>query len=195
MEVAVVTNLFGFGEDGDVIDGFGTEMFLNHSCDPNCETNEINNRIWILAIRDIAPDQSPILRFGGDSTDWTWWPVKGMKKPGGIKYALNDKWLQVAHAMDTALHSRLILGVNLEANNLRIARTMGSELVKGIGKSSIAGLEIGNEPELYTAFNWGDTGRPGRNKATWNTTSFAKQFHQFASAMPSGVRWKPKACI
>ena len=32
-------------------------MFLNHSCDPNCETNEINDRIWILAIRDIAPGE------------------------------------------------------------------------------------------------------------------------------------------
>ena len=35
-----VTYLFGFGDKGDVIDGFGTAMFLNHSCDPNCRTEE-----------------------------------------------------------------------------------------------------------------------------------------------------------
>ena len=27
--------------------------FVNHTCDPNCETDQINNRIWIIALRDI----------------------------------------------------------------------------------------------------------------------------------------------
>jgi SET domain-containing protein len=35
-----VTYLFGFGNSSDVIDGFGTAMFLNHSCDPIGETEE-----------------------------------------------------------------------------------------------------------------------------------------------------------
>ena len=34
-------------------------------------------------IRDIAPHQHPSLRIGGDSTDWTWWPVAGARKPAG----------------------------------------------------------------------------------------------------------------
>jgi hypothetical protein len=29
-------------------------MFINHSCDPNCETVEEDGRIWINAIRNIA---------------------------------------------------------------------------------------------------------------------------------------------
>jgi hypothetical protein len=149
------------------------------------------NPAFLNLIRDIAPNQSPILRFGGDSTDWTWWPVKGMPKPGGIRYTLNSKWLQIARAMNAQLHSRLILGVNLEAGSVKLAKTMANALVSGIGKPSIAGLEIGNEPELYAAFNWyttkSGTGVPGRNKATWNTSAFAKQFRQFAAAMPSGV--------
>lgn len=149
------------------------------------------NPAFLNLIRDIAPNQSPILRFGGDSTDWTWWPVKGMRKPGGIRYALNNRWLQIAHAMNQQLHSRLILGVNLEAANVRLARTMANALVAGIGKRSIAGLEIGNEPELYAAFNWyrkkNGTGVRGRDKASWTESAFFKQFHQFGSAMPSGV--------
>ena len=28
--------------------------FINHSCDPNCEVDEIKDRVWIFAIRDIA---------------------------------------------------------------------------------------------------------------------------------------------
>ena len=49
-----VTYLFSCGEDGKVIDGFGTAMFINHCCDPNCETEDTDGRIFVVAIRDIA---------------------------------------------------------------------------------------------------------------------------------------------
>jgi hypothetical protein len=29
-------------------------MFINHSCDANCETSEVRGRVWIKAIRNIA---------------------------------------------------------------------------------------------------------------------------------------------
>jgi hypothetical protein len=51
---SLTTYLFGIGDGSCVIDGHGTAMFINHSCAPNCETNEINGRVWITAIRDIA---------------------------------------------------------------------------------------------------------------------------------------------
>lgn len=47
------TYLFGLGKGSHLIDGHGTAAFLNHSCDPNCETDEQEGRIWISAIRDI----------------------------------------------------------------------------------------------------------------------------------------------
>ena len=59
----VVTYLFGFGDSSDVIDGFGTAMFLNHSCNPNCETEEHGGRIYIRAIRDIAADEELVYEY------------------------------------------------------------------------------------------------------------------------------------
>ena len=47
-----VTYLFACGDT--IIDGFGTPMFINHCCDPNCETEEDEDRIYISAVRDIA---------------------------------------------------------------------------------------------------------------------------------------------
>jgi uncharacterized protein len=47
-----ITYLFSCG--GTVIDGFGSAMFINHCCDPNCETIEDEGRIFICAVRDIA---------------------------------------------------------------------------------------------------------------------------------------------
>ncbi|HTW50131.1 MAG TPA: SET domain-containing protein-lysine N-methyltransferase [Acidobacteriaceae bacterium] len=47
------TYLFGVGDGSMVIDGHGTAMFINHSCEPNCETEEIEGKVWISAIRNI----------------------------------------------------------------------------------------------------------------------------------------------
>jgi SET domain-containing protein len=49
-----ITYLFSCGTDGMVIDGFGTAMFINHSCDPNCQTEDVGGRVFVMAIRDIA---------------------------------------------------------------------------------------------------------------------------------------------
>jgi len=53
----VVTYLFGVDGTNLVIDGYGTAMYINHSCDPNCETVEHRGQIWIKAIRDIKPGE------------------------------------------------------------------------------------------------------------------------------------------
>lgn len=47
------TYLFGLGKGETVIDGHGMAMFVNHSCDPNCETDEIEGRIYIQTIRKV----------------------------------------------------------------------------------------------------------------------------------------------
>src|SRR5438270_5144702 len=47
------TYLFGLGDGKKIIDGHGTAMFINHSCDPNCETDEIDGRVWVIALRNI----------------------------------------------------------------------------------------------------------------------------------------------
>jgi len=49
-----VTYLFGVGERDTVIDGFGAAMFINHCCEPNCESQEQDGRVFIVALRDIA---------------------------------------------------------------------------------------------------------------------------------------------
>jgi uncharacterized protein len=51
---SLVTYLFGLGDGSVVIDGHCMAMFINHSCDANCETSEVRGRVWIKAIRNIA---------------------------------------------------------------------------------------------------------------------------------------------
>ncbi len=54
-EDSPITYLFGLGDGEIVIDGHSMAMFINHSCDPNCETEEKDGHVWIKAIRNIAP--------------------------------------------------------------------------------------------------------------------------------------------
>jgi hypothetical protein len=51
------TYLFGIGDGSTVIDGHGTAMYINHSCDPNCETEELDGRVWVMSLRAIAPGE------------------------------------------------------------------------------------------------------------------------------------------
>ena len=51
------TYLFCIGEGEYVVDGDGVAAFINHCCDPNCETDEFDEHIWIIALRDIAPGE------------------------------------------------------------------------------------------------------------------------------------------
>jgi len=48
------TYLYGLEDGKTIIDGEGMGAYLNHSCDPNCEIDEIKARVWILALRHIA---------------------------------------------------------------------------------------------------------------------------------------------
>jgi SET domain-containing protein len=48
------TYLFGIGDGEIVIDGHSMAMFVNHSCDPNCETDEEDGRVYIDSLRDIT---------------------------------------------------------------------------------------------------------------------------------------------
>src|SRR5215475_5032905 len=51
------TYLYGLEDGKTVIDGHGLGAYLNHSCDPNCEVDEIKGRVWLFALLDIAPGE------------------------------------------------------------------------------------------------------------------------------------------
>jgi SET domain-containing protein len=53
-EDSPVTYLYGLGRGSKVIDGHSMAMFINHSCDANCESEEIDGHVYIAAVRNIA---------------------------------------------------------------------------------------------------------------------------------------------
>ena len=137
-------------------------------------------------IRNLAPGQSPVLRIGGDSTDWTWWPTAHVRMPGGITFTLDRRWVAVTRALTRAVGARLILGINLEADSGAVAAAEADSLVDGVGRARVLALEPGNEPELYGTFAWYTrdghtvTGRP----VGYDFADFTADFSRISRRLP-----------
>jgi Glycosyl hydrolase family 79 C-terminal beta domain len=151
---------------------------------------------FVQLLRNLAPGQSPVLRIGGDSTDWTWWPVAGMTRPPGVKYDLDQNWLNVGRALSRAIGGRLILGVNLEAGSPPVAAAEARAFLDGIGHAGIDALEVGNEPEPYGSFSWYRTpagvhvlGRP----RGYDFQDYLRDFSSFVSSLPPATVAGPSA--
>lgn len=147
------------------------------------------NPTFIRLVAGLDPSGS-VIRFGGDTTDWTWWPTPGVTRPPGLRYALTRRWLAVARATALALHAHLILGINFEADSAIVARAEARAFLSGIGRSLISGFELGNEPEVYGSLDWYTTqaglGVPGRSPG-YDFGSYLSDYSAISSALPRGV--------
>jgi hypothetical protein len=145
------------------------------------------NPVLVRLIRNLAPGQTPMLRIGGDSTDRTWWPVPGMARPGVVDYTLTHGWLHATATLARALKARLILGVNLAVDRPVLAATEARALLAGIGRRSIAALELGNEPDIYQVF---PAYRSSRGRVVhvrgrgYDFSTFMRQYSAVRRALP-----------
>jgi SET domain-containing protein len=66
-------NVYIFGLDERYsIDGSthkNTARYINHSCDPNCHTEQFGNTIWLVAIRDIEAGAELTYNYGYELND------------------------------------------------------------------------------------------------------------------------------
>ncbi len=112
--------------------------------------------VFVQLLRNLqpAPGEPLVLRIGGNSTDATWWPVRGVSPPASVRYALTPAWLAATRALASAVNAQLILGVNLAAGRPRLAGAEARALLAGIGSRYVAAFEVGNEPDVYGVFPW-----------------------------------------
>lgn len=143
--------------------------------------------VFLQLLRNLTPGQSPVLRIGGDSTDWAWYPVRGLSKPKGVRVTLTPRWVAVMHSLAADLNARLIMGIDLEADSRTAADGEARAFERGIGKPRIEALELGNEPNLYSTLTWyvrpdgvHVEGRP----PGYDFPSFLDQFTSFAKGLP-----------
>ncbi|MDQ6730351.1 MAG: glycosyl hydrolase family 79 C-terminal domain-containing protein [Actinomycetota bacterium] len=143
--------------------------------------------VLVHLLDGLAPGSAPSLRVGGDSTDGSWWPIRGVVPPGGIYYRLTPGWLRAAQALSAELKTRMILGINLEAGRPAIAAAEARAFAAGIGRRYIQALEIGNEPDLYGVFPWyrDRRGHLHRSRAGhYSLANYTSEFSHLSQVLP-----------
>jgi hypothetical protein len=145
--------------------------------------------VFLALVRNLNPGQAPVLRIGGDSTDWTWWPLSGLPRPGGIRFTITADYLSVLGAAARELDARVIAGINLEADSRALAAGEAQALLDALGEH-LAYLELGNEPENYRHFAWYVNAAGVHVHARPRSWDFADYLHDYAhiaAALPAGV--------
>ncbi|HEX5192931.1 MAG TPA: glycosyl hydrolase family 79 C-terminal domain-containing protein [Solirubrobacteraceae bacterium] len=149
------------------------------------------NPVFEHLVAGLSPGQAPQLRIGGDSTDVSYVPAKGVKPPHYVAHTLTAAWMRTLAKLDHDLGARLILGINLAANEPSLGAAEARAYVKALGgSSSIEALEIGNEPNLYTGVTAfpGLDGKPvAARPRSFDFAAYARQFGAIAKALPPGA--------
>ncbi len=160
------------------------------------------NPVFEQLIRNLDPGQRPVLRLGGDSTDWSWYPYRKGAHPLGVRYTIPASWFSVIRSLAEGVDAHLILGVNFEQDSAAVAGAEARAFESKIGSQWIEALALGNEPELYHGLVWFSLHGVkyyGRT-ASWSFSQYAKNYAQILSAMPKtelagpdvgGPSWEP----
>jgi hypothetical protein len=143
--------------------------------------------VLIQLLRNLDPGQTPVVRIGGNSADYTWWPVRGTLPPVGVTYALTNGWVRMTQAFAAKLRAKLIMGLNLAGGRPAIAAAEARAFLAGIGPRYLDGFEIGNEPDLYSNSVW-FTDRRGRQffarPTSYGFTNYLLDVNRWRLALP-----------
>lgn len=101
----------------------------------------------VLNLLKGSGDGSLMLRVGGQSTEQTYWdaPKHGV---GTEAYRPGKPWLRALTALTKASHLRVLIDLNLAARYPPMAAALAKALVHALPAHSIAGFEVGNEPDI-----------------------------------------------
>jgi hypothetical protein len=97
-----------------------------------------------------AGNGPPTLRFGGESTDHTWWNPGALPKPPGIVTDITPPWLADLSNWVRTARTPLLLGLNMGMNDPAQAAAMAGAARASLPPGSIRAFELGNEPDLYS---------------------------------------------
>jgi hypothetical protein len=107
-----------------------------------------------------VPGNGPfILRIGGDSADHSVFDVNVGRLPRGV-FDLRPSWFHRTSELVSHIRARLIVDLNLVTDSPLMARRWALASTVGLPRRTVVGLEIGNEPDLYTRRYWASVFSP-----------------------------------
>ncbi len=141
----------------------------------------------VLSLVHGRADGPLVLRIGGDSADHAFWEPTARRAPHWV-FALSPAWLRRTSILVRRARVRLILDLNLVTGSPSKAAQWARAAQTDLPHGSIAGFEIGNEPDIYSRSDWlASVGRTGRAAsflpAHLSTSDYTRDYQAYARAL------------
>jgi hypothetical protein len=163
----------------------------------SCETNEMPHfesagvafDRMIALIRPANGAPLPV-RVGGRSADETYWRASA-RGAGPWISELNQAWPDGLARIVRADNLRIQLNVNLAVHSPAMAVQFVSDVERRLPPGTLAGLAVGNEPDLYRLQSWLDRervstttpGTPQSWTARYDSARYVSDFRSYAAAL------------
>jgi hypothetical protein len=140
----------------------------------------------VLSLLHVSDGGPMILRIGGDSADHTFWVAKVQSMPRWA-FRIGPSWLRLPGILAARDHVRLLLDLNLITGSSPGAARWAQAANRYLPRRSIIGFEIGNEPDIYSRWQWlAQLGR-GREAAALprrlSAGTYLNDFRSYARAL------------
>ena len=139
-----------------------------------------------------------LLRLGGKSADHAYWDTPTTGAPRSV-FELDDQWMDSLTALVARDRLRVMLDLNLAVHSPTMAVSFARAAAKALPRSTLAGVEIGNEPDLYHfqgALNHERIASTPRSlPANWergySPSDYRRDWTSYATALKAALPWLP----
>ena len=170
------------------------------------EANELLNYVREGAVFDrtislLRPASGGPLQFrvGGKSADNAYWKTPTSGAPPWV-FGLGDDWLGQLGALARRDRLRVTLALNLAAHSPLMAASFASAADRALAPAGLAGLAIGNEPDLFGS----QPGLEGERVADtvpmptgwtrdYSASTYRRDYREYAQALADAVPGVPLA--
>jgi hypothetical protein len=158
------------------------------------------NPIFARLVQTLAEggNGAPTIRLGGNSADESWWNPGGAPRPPGVANDVTPAWLGVLRQWAGRTRTPLLLGLNLALGDPANAAAYAQAAATTLPAGTLAGVEIGSEPDLYTrprAFTVGTRRliRGLRRPADYGYEQYRDELQRFRAAIAAAAPGLPMA--
>jgi hypothetical protein len=158
------------------------------------------NPIFARLVQTLAQggNGAPTIRLGGNSADEAWWNPLAAPRPPGVSTDITPAWLGVLGQWAGLTRTPMILGLNLALGDPNNAAAYTQAAARTLPPGTLAGVEIGNEPDLYTrprTFTVGSRrlSRGMRRPLTYRYEDYRVEALQFRAAIAAAAPGVPMA--
>jgi hypothetical protein len=141
----------------------------------------------VISLLHVRGDGPFLLRVGGDSADHSFWEPRVGRTPPWV-FGLTRSFLRATVRLVRRADVRLLLDLNLITGSPLAAAQWSHAAETGLPRRSIAGFEIGNEPDVYSRRYWLATVAQtplmaGFLRKELSTATYAHEFDSYGRAL------------